>query len=136
MHGPSSIQPWIAVHASRVSTTTFMFQSQSCRDRRATMPLRSLVGGRLEPTSRIEPQFSQVSQRSPHERSDMRVAHEVYSTSLRSSGLRLPDSKRRPEVLRVQTSFQDTPGDGYYFVLLYEGRPLSEQAEALGLKDG
>jgi hypothetical protein len=59
-----------------------------------------------------------------------RFAHPGYAP------LRLPNSKRRPEVLRVQTSFQDTPGDGYYFVLLYEGRPLSEQAEALGLKDG
>lgn len=39
-------------------------------------------------------------------------------------------------MLRVQTSFQDTPGDGYYFVLLYDGAPLSDQVEALGLKDG
>jgi hypothetical protein len=39
-------------------------------------------------------------------------------------------------MLRVQTSFQDTPGDGYYFVLLYEKRPLVEQVETLGLRDG
>jgi hypothetical protein len=39
-------------------------------------------------------------------------------------------------VLRIQTSFQDTPGDGYYFVLLHEGRNLSDQINELGLKDG
>ena len=39
-------------------------------------------------------------------------------------------------MLRVQTSFQDTPGDGYYFVLVYNGAPLAEQVDALGLKDG
>ncbi len=39
-------------------------------------------------------------------------------------------------MLRVQTSFQDTPGDGYYFVLLYDERPLVEQVETLGLRDG
>jgi hypothetical protein len=39
-------------------------------------------------------------------------------------------------MLRIQTSFQDTPGDGYYFVLLYEGRELSSQLDQLGLKDG
>ena len=39
-------------------------------------------------------------------------------------------------MLRVQTSFQDTPGDCYYFVLLYEKRPLVEQVETLGLRDG
>ena len=39
-------------------------------------------------------------------------------------------------MLRVQTSFQDTPGDGYYFVLYYNGRPLEEQLNDLGLKDG
>jgi len=31
---------------------------------------------------------------------------------------------------------QDTPGDGYYFVLLYDERPLVEQVETLGLRDG
>lgn len=39
-------------------------------------------------------------------------------------------------MLRVQTSFQDTPGDGHYFVLLYEGRDLNAQLDDLGLKDG
>jgi hypothetical protein len=39
-------------------------------------------------------------------------------------------------MLRVETSFQDTPGDGYYFVLQYNGRPLEEQLTELGLKDG
>ena len=39
-------------------------------------------------------------------------------------------------MLRIQTSFQDTPGDGYYFVLLHEGRNLSDQVSDLGLKDG
>jgi hypothetical protein len=39
-------------------------------------------------------------------------------------------------MLRVETSFQDTPGDGYYFVLLYGGRPLRDQLDELGLKDG
>jgi hypothetical protein len=39
-------------------------------------------------------------------------------------------------MLRVQTSFQDTPGDGYYFVLYYNDRPLEEQLDDLGLKDG
>jgi hypothetical protein len=39
-------------------------------------------------------------------------------------------------MLRVQTSFQDTPGDDYYFVLSHAGRPLSEQLGELGLKDG
>ena len=41
-----------------------------------------------------------------------------------------------PEPLRVETSFQDTDGEGHYFVLFYKGRPLSEQLEELGLKDG
>ena len=35
-------------------------------------------------------------------------------------------------MLQVQTTFQDTPGDGYYFVLLYDERPLVEQLETLG----
>lgn len=39
-------------------------------------------------------------------------------------------------MLRVETSFRDTPGDDWYFVLLYEGRPLAEQLDALGLRDG
>ena len=39
-------------------------------------------------------------------------------------------------MLRVETSFQDTPGDGHYFVLLYNERPLVEQLDELGLKDG
>jgi hypothetical protein len=39
-------------------------------------------------------------------------------------------------MFRIQTSFQDTPGDGYYFVLLYEGHDLSGQLDELGLKDG
>ena len=37
---------------------------------------------------------------------------------------------------RVQTNFQDTPGEGYYFVLLYDERPLVEQVQTLGLRDG
>ena len=41
-----------------------------------------------------------------------------------------------PGMLRIQTSFQDTPGDGYYFVLLYQGHELSSQTDQLGLKDG
>jgi hypothetical protein len=39
-------------------------------------------------------------------------------------------------MLRVQTSFQDTPGDGYYFVLLHDERPLVEQVKTLGVQDG
>lgn len=39
-------------------------------------------------------------------------------------------------MLRVETSFQDTPGDGLYFVLLYKGRKLCEQIAELGLIDG
>lgn len=39
-------------------------------------------------------------------------------------------------MLCVETSFQDTPGDGYYFVLVYNGRPLEDQLDELGLKDG
>ena len=39
-------------------------------------------------------------------------------------------------MLRVQTSFQDTPGDGHYFVLLHEGRDLKPQLEDLGLQQG
>jgi hypothetical protein len=39
-------------------------------------------------------------------------------------------------MLRIQTSFQDTPGEGYYFVLLYQGRDLSIQIDDLGLKNG
>jgi hypothetical protein len=38
--------------------------------------------------------------------------------------------------LREATSFQETPGDGYYFVLLHDERPLTEQVETLGLRDG
>jgi hypothetical protein len=41
-----------------------------------------------------------------------------------------------PEMLRAETSFQDSPGDGYYFVLFYNDRPLQEQLIELGLKDG
>ena len=39
-------------------------------------------------------------------------------------------------MLHVETRFQDTPGDGYYFVLLYDGRDLASQLSELGLKDG
>jgi hypothetical protein len=39
-------------------------------------------------------------------------------------------------MLRVETSFQDTPDGEYFFVLNFNGRPLSEQIDALGLKDG
>ena len=39
-------------------------------------------------------------------------------------------------MLRVETSFQDTPGEDFYFVLQYKGCPLSAQLEGLGLKDG
>jgi hypothetical protein len=39
-------------------------------------------------------------------------------------------------MVRIQTSFQDTPGDGHYFVLLYNERPLVEQVGTLGLRDG
>ena len=39
-------------------------------------------------------------------------------------------------MLRVQTSFQDTPDGNYYFVLFYNDRPLAEQIEMLGLRDG
>jgi hypothetical protein len=39
-------------------------------------------------------------------------------------------------MLRIETSFQDTPDDEFYFVLQYAGRPLSEQLAELGLKDG
>jgi hypothetical protein len=35
----------------------------------------------------------------------------------------------RLDMLRVKTSFQDTPGDDYYFVLLHDERPLVEQVE-------
>ena len=45
-------------------------------------------------------------------------------------------SLRSPNILRVQKSFQDTPGDGYYFVLLYDERPPVEQVETLGLRGG
>jgi len=47
-----------------------------------------------------------------------------------------PTGRQMPEMLRVETSFQDSPGDGYYFVLLYNDRPLQEQLIELGLKDG
>ncbi len=40
------------------------------------------------------------------------------------------------KMLRVETSFQDTPGEDFYFTLQYKGRPLSHQLEELGLKDG
>jgi len=40
------------------------------------------------------------------------------------------------DMVRVETSFQDTPGDGFYFVLFHLGRPLCEQLEELGLKNG
>ena len=39
-------------------------------------------------------------------------------------------------MLRVETSFQDTPDVGFYFVLQYKGRLLGEQLEELGLKHG
>jgi hypothetical protein len=46
----------------------------------------------------------------------------------------LPPSERA--MIRVETSFQDTPGDGYYSVLLYKGKPLAEQLDELDLRDG
>jgi hypothetical protein len=39
-------------------------------------------------------------------------------------------------MLRVETSFQDTPDGKFYFVLRYKGRPLVDQLEKLGLRDG
>jgi hypothetical protein len=39
-------------------------------------------------------------------------------------------------MLRVRTSFQDSPGDGYYCLLIYGDRNLDEQLEELGLKNG
>ena len=39
-------------------------------------------------------------------------------------------------MLRVQTSFQDTPGEGFYFVLYYRNKPLAEQLNELGLDNG
>ena len=39
-------------------------------------------------------------------------------------------------MLRIQTSFQDTPGDDFYFVLYYRDRPLVEQLNELGMKSG
>ncbi len=39
-------------------------------------------------------------------------------------------------MLRIETSFQDSPGDEFYFVLQYNGRPLRDQLVELGLKDG
>ncbi|MBY6242858.1 hypothetical protein [Methylosinus sp. Sm6] len=38
-------------------------------------------------------------------------------------------------MLRVETGFQDSPGDGFYFVLQYKCRALTEQIEELGLED-
>jgi hypothetical protein len=39
-------------------------------------------------------------------------------------------------MLRVQTSFQDTTGDGHYFVLYYNDRPLKDQLQELGTNFG
>ncbi len=39
-------------------------------------------------------------------------------------------------MLRVETSFQDTPDRVHFFVLQYNGRPLEEQLTALGLRNG
>jgi len=39
-------------------------------------------------------------------------------------------------MLRIETSFQDSPGDEFYFALRYKGSPLHEQLAELGLKDG
>ncbi len=39
-------------------------------------------------------------------------------------------------MLEIQSSFQDTPGDDFYFVLYYHGEPLCEQLDRLGLGDG
>lgn len=39
-------------------------------------------------------------------------------------------------MLEIQSSFQDTPGDDFYFVLYYDGQPLCEQLEKLGLVEG
>ncbi len=39
-------------------------------------------------------------------------------------------------MLRIETTFRDSPGKGFYFVLHYKGRPLCEQLAELGLKDG
>ena len=39
-------------------------------------------------------------------------------------------------MLRIETSFQDTPDGDYYFVLNYRGRSLAEQLEELDLKGG
>jgi hypothetical protein len=39
-------------------------------------------------------------------------------------------------MLSIETSYQDTPGHGYYFVLRYRDRPLVDQLAELGLRDG
>lgn len=40
------------------------------------------------------------------------------------------------KMLRVETSFQDSPDRIHFFALYYEGRPLEEQLAALGLRNG
>lgn len=39
-------------------------------------------------------------------------------------------------MIRVRTRFQDTPGNGYCFVLLHDGRDLRGQLSNVGLNDG
>ena len=39
-------------------------------------------------------------------------------------------------MLRIQTSFQDTPGEDFYFVLYHGEKPLAEQLTELGLNNG
>ena len=58
---------------------------------------------------------------------------QMFSEALQSL-LQARDADKR-KMLRVKTSFQDTPGDDFYFVLRYRGRPLSEQLEELGLRN-
>jgi hypothetical protein len=63
----------------------------------------------------------------------MQVIPAQSRVSARNSGRFSPSP---PDRLRVKTSFQETPGNGYYFVLLHDERPLVEQVETLRLRDG
>lgn len=39
-------------------------------------------------------------------------------------------------MLRVYCDFNDSTEDGRYWILLYDGKPLGDQAAQLGLKEG
>jgi hypothetical protein len=55
-------------------------------------------------------------------------------SSYHRGACKISASEPSVSMLRIQTSFQDAPGDDYYFVLLFHGKTLADQLDDLGLR--